>query len=322
MRSLLKMAVAGLAAASVLTFAAGCSSNEPGTTGDSTGSAEKGSVTLLLSTLNNPFFVSIRDGAQAEADAQGLTLNVLDAQNDPTTQANQIQTAVADKTAAIIINPVDSDAATAAIQPALDAKIPVIAVDRGITGVDVASFIASDNVAGGKQAAEALAAAIDEQGKVLVLEGTPGASSTRDRGQGFLDQIKSYPGIEVVASQTANFDRTQGLDVTTNLMQANPDVVGIYAQNDEMALGAVAALGDKAGQAVKIIGFDGGDEALTAVKAGTITADIAQQPTTLGQQAVKSAADILAGKTVEAQQPMPVETITLDNVDQFIGTNG
>lgn len=319
MKSRLRLLPAGVAVLSVVALAAACSSSSGGTSGGSTAGAGDGSggtITLALSTLNNPFFVSIREGALAEAQAEGLKLNVLDAQNDATTQANQIQTAVAGKTKAIIINPVDSDAATAAIKPALDAKIPVVAVDRSITNVTVNSFIASDNVTGGKQAADALAKAINETGNIVVLEGTAGASSTRDRGQGFTDEIKSFPNIHIVASQTADFDRTEGLNVTTNLMQAHPDVVGIYGENDEMALGALKALGDKA-STVKIVGFDGGSEALDAVKAGTIAADVAQQPALMGKQAVQTVGDLLAGKTVQANQPMPVVTVTKDNVTQY-----
>ncbi|MCL1840310.1 MAG: substrate-binding domain-containing protein [Propionibacteriaceae bacterium] len=319
MKSSIKWAAAALAATSVLAFTAGCTNNTSTTPGATTNGS--GTITLLLSTLDNPFFVSIQQGAQAEARAEGLTLTVQNANNDATTQANQIQTAVASKTKAIIINPVDSDAAQAAIQPALAAKIPVVAVDRNITGVTVNSFIASDNVTGGKQAADALARAINSTGNILVLEGTPGASSTRDRGQGFTDEIAKYPGIKIVASQTANFDETDGLNVTTNLMQAHPDVVAIYAQNDEMALGAVAALGSKAGTSVKVIGFDGSDQGLADVKAGTIAADVAQQPVLLGKQAVVTVGQILKGQTVQETQSMPVQTITKDNVDAFIASN-
>jgi len=319
MKPSIKLAAAALAVG--LVFTAGCSSTSPSTPGATTNTGAK-TVTLLLSTLDNPFFVSIQQGAQAEARAEGLTLTVQNANNDATTQANQIQTAVASRTSAIIINPVDSDAAQAAIQPAITAKIPVVAVDRNITGVTVNSFIASDNVTGGKQAADALAAAINNTGNILVLEGTPGASSTRDRGQGFTDEITKFPNIKIVASQTANFDATDGLNVTTNLMQAHPDVVAIYAQNDEMALGAVAALGSKAGTSVKVVGFDGGDQGLAAVKAGTIAADVAQQPVLLGKQAVVTIGQILKGQSVQPTQSMPVQTITKDNVDAFIASSG
>jgi ribose transport system substrate-binding protein len=281
-------------------------------------SSDNQQVTIALSTLNNPFFVDLRDGALAEAEVQGITLNVLDAQDDAATQANQIQTAVTAKTAALIINPVDSDAATAAVKPALDGNLPIVAVDRGVTGVDVDSFIASDNVAGGAQAADALAKAIGEKGKVIWLQGTAGTSASRDRGSGFETQIATYSGITVVAKQTADFDRTEGLDVTTNLMQANPDVVGIFAENDEMALGAVQALGSKAGTTVFVVGFDGSDDGLKAVQSGTMVATVAQQPKELGKAAVDAIAKLLKGETVDATQSMPVVTVTSDNISDYI----
>ncbi|HEY0119749.1 MAG TPA: substrate-binding domain-containing protein [Cellulomonas sp.] len=275
------------------------------------------SVTLALSTLNNPFFVDVRDGAQTAADDLGIDLEIVDAQNDSTTQANQIANAVTGGTAGIIVNAVDSDAAAAAVAPAIDGDVPVVGVDRAVNGVDITSLVSSDNVAGGSQAADALAASIGEQGQVIVLQGVPGTSASRDRGQGFADGIAAYPGIEVVAMQTANFDRAQALDVATNLLQANPDVVGIFAENDEMALGAIQALGARAGSAVKVVGFDGTEDGLGAVVSGTMVATIAQQPAELGRRAVEVMAKVLAGETVDADVPVAVQTVTSENVADF-----
>jgi len=314
-KSIRAVGVVTMAAAMLLLSS--CGRGTPADEASGTTDHQNATVTIALSTLNNPFFVDVRDGAQAEADAKGITLNILDAQNDATTQANQIQTAVTSNAGVIIINPVDSDAAVAAVQPALSANIPVIAVDRGITGVTPASFIASDNVAGGKQAADALADAIGKKGEILWLQGQAGTSASRDRGQGFSDQIATYSDITVVGEQTANFDRTQGMDVTTNLLQAHPNVVGIFAENDEMALGAIQALGSKAGTSVFVVGFDGSADGLTAITDGTLAATIAQQPKELGKAAVDAAATLLAGGTPDATQPMPVVTVTKDNVSQF-----
>lgn len=283
----------------------------------SSGDGQK--VTLALSTLNNPFFVAVRDGAQAAAKEAGIDLMVVDAQNDSSQQGNQMQTAATNGSRAVIINPVDSDAAAKAVAPVEKGDIPIVAVDRAITGKKPKSFVSSDNVAGGKQAAEALSEAIGGKGKVLVLEGIPGASATRDRGKGFKDAIAGMSGIQIVASQTANFDRAQGLNVTSNLLQANSDVVGIYAHNDEMALGAIQALGAKAGKQVKVVGFDGTTEGLAAVKKGTMAATIAQQPKELGKKAVEAVAKILEGKDVSATEDVPVKTVTKDNVADFEG---
>ena len=274
-------------------------------------------VALLVSTLNNPFFVDLRDGAQEAANSLGVELMVSDAQNDSATQQNQAQNAQSQGAKAVIINPVDSDAAAPAVAPLLSSGMPVVSVDRAVTGEDVTSHIASDNVAGGAQAADELAKAVGEKGKVLILQGTPGAASTRDRGDGFKNQIKQYSGIEIAAEQTANFDRAEALNVTTNLMQSNPDVVGIYAENDEMALGAIQALGAKAGKDVKIFGFDGTDDGLKAVEAGTMIGTIAQQPKELGKKAVEAAVKAIKGESVEKTQSIEVKTVTKENVADF-----
>lgn len=274
-------------------------------------------MALLVSTLNNPFFVDLRDGAQAAAKDLGVDLMVSDAQNDSSTQQNQAQNAQSQGAKAVIINPVDSDAASPAVAPLLSSNLPVISVDRSVTGEDVTSHIASDNVAGGAQAADELAKAVGEKGKVIILQGTPGAASTRDRGDGFKKEIKKYSGIEVVAEQTANFDRAEALDVTTNLIQSNPDVVGIYAENDEMALGAIQSLGSKAGTDVKIFGFDGTEDGLKAVSDGTMVGTIAQQPKELGKKAVEAAVKAIKGESVEKTESIEVKTVTKENVADF-----
>ena len=276
----------------------------------STSSSGGDKVALLVSTLNNPFFVDLRDGAQAAAKDLGVDLMVSDAQNDSSTQQNQAQNAQSQGAKAVIINPVDSDAASPAVAPLLSSSLPVISVDRSVTGEDVTSHIASDNVAGGAQAADELAKAVGEKGKVIILQGTPGAASTRDRGDGFKKEIKKYSGIEVVAEQTA-------LDVTTNLMQSNPDVVGIYAENDEMALGAIQSLGSKAGADVKIFGFDGTEDGLKAVSNGTMVGTIAQQPKELGKKAVEAAVKAIKGESVEKTESIEVKTVTKGNVADF-----
>lgn len=197
------------------------------------------------------------------------------------------------------------------------AKIPVIAVDCSSSSGDVASFIASDNVAGGAEAAKELARIMSDKGEIIHLQGTPGASASRDRGKGFSDEIAKHSGIKVVAKQTANFDRSKALDVTTNLVQAHPKVTGIFAENDEMAIGAISALGSKAGKSVKVVGFDGTADGIKAVKAGTLGATIAQQPGLLGKTAVDQAAEILDGKEVSKTTPIKVLLVTKDNAKDY-----
>ncbi|MEU5101717.1 MULTISPECIES: substrate-binding domain-containing protein [unclassified Streptomyces] len=276
---------------------------------DSSGSGGKIKVALSVSTLNNPFFVQLKQGAQAEAKAQGISLTVTDAQNDASQQANQIQNFTSQNVKTIIINPVDSDASGPSVRAANKAGIPVLAADRTVNKADIATLVASDNIAGGKLAAKTLAEQLGGKGRILVLQGTAGTSASRERGQGFAEGLKAYPGIQVVAKQPADFDRTKGLDVTTNLLQAHSGINGIFAENDEMALGAVKALGSKAGKSVKVIGFDGTPDGLTAVQKGTLAATVAQQPKELGKMAVQNAIKIAKGQKVDQTVKVPVKVV-------------
>ncbi|MEU3028178.1 substrate-binding domain-containing protein [Streptomyces incarnatus] len=276
-------------------------------------------VGLSLSTLNNPFFVGVRSGAQAEAKKLGVDLTVTDAQNDASQQANQLQNFTSSSLDAIIVNPVDSDAASNSVKAADKAKIPVIAVDRGVNKAAVDALVASDNIAGGEQAAKTIAEKLGGKGRIVILQGQAGTSAARERAQGFADGLKAYPGIKVVAQQPADFDRTKGLDVMSNLLQAHPDVQGVIAANDEMALGAIKALGSKAGTSVPVVGFDGTPDGLNAVKAGTLYASVAQQPTQLGRIAVDNALKASRGKKVEQTVKVPVKVVTKDNVAGFTG---
>lgn len=273
---------------------------------------------MSVSTLNNPYFVQLRQGAEEEARTRGAQLTVTDAQNDASQQVNQVQNFTSQSMKAIILNPVDSDAAAPAVKAADRVKIPVIAVDRGVNGAEVAQTVASDNVAGGRLAAQELAEQMGEKGEVAVLEGVPGTSAARERGQGFTEGIKAFPGIKVVAQQPADFDRTKGLDVMTNLLQSQPGITGVFAQNDEMALGAIKALGARAGQEVKVVGFDGTPDALKAVQAGTMAATIAQQPRLLGKQAVQAAIKAAGGETLGKTVAVPVKVVTKENVAEFV----
>ncbi|OAR23049.1 transporter [Streptomyces sp. ERV7] len=281
----------------------------------SSGSSTK--VGMSLSTLNNPFFVQMAAGAKAEAKAAGIDLTVTDAQNDASQQANQIQNFTGAGVKSIIVNPVDSDAVGPSVRGANKADIPVVAADRGVNKAETATLVASDNVAGGRLAAKTLADKLGGKGRIVVLQGTAGTSASRERGQGFAEGVKAYPGITVVARQPADFDRTKGLDVMTNLLQSHADVTGVFAENDEMALGAVKALGDRAGSSVAVVGFDGTPDGLKAVAAGTLYASVAQQPAELGRIAVRNAVRAAKGDTVESTVKVPVKVVTRQNVSDF-----
>ncbi|MFD0421225.1 ABC transporter permease/substrate-binding protein [Streptomyces parvus] len=274
-------------------------------------------VGMSLSTLNNPFFVQMKEGAQAEAEKAGIDLTVADAQNDASQQANQLQNFTSSGVSSIIVNPVDSDAVGPGVRTANKADIPVIAADRGVNKADTATLVASDNVAGGKLAADALADKLGGKGSIVILQGTAGTSASRERGAGFAEGLKAYPDIKVVAKQPADFDRTKGLDVMTNLIQSHPGVTGVFAENDEMALGAVKALGGKAGKSVSVVGFDGTPDGLKAVEAGTLYASVAQQPAELGKIAVQNAVKAAKDEKVASTVKVPVKVVTRENVADF-----
>lgn len=274
-------------------------------------------VGMSLSTLNNPFFVQMKEGAQAEAERAGIDLTVTDAQNDASQQANQLQNFTSSGVSSIIVNPVDSDAVGPGVRSANKADIPVVAADRGVNKADTATLVASDNVAGGKLAADALADKLGGKGSIVILQGTAGTSASRERGAGFAEGLKAYPDIKVVAKQPADFDRTKGLDVMTNLIQSHPGVTGVFAENDEMALGAVKALGSEAGKSVSVVGFDGTPDGLKAVEAGTLYGSVAQQPAELGKIAVQNAVKAAKDEKVASTVKVPVKVVTRENVADF-----
>lgn len=266
---------------------------------------------LVLSTLNNPFFVTLRDGAQKATDAAGAKLIVVDAQDDSAKMTAGIEDLINKKVSAILVNPTDSDAVVPAIQKANEAGIPVFTVDRGANGGTVVAHIASDNVAGGKMAAEFLCKAINGQGNVVELQGIAGTSAARDRGQGFNDYMAANcKDAKIVAQQTANFNRDDGLTVFENILQAQPDIAGVFAHNDEMVLGAIQAAEAANRTGIVFVGFDAIDDAVQAVKDGKLAATVAQQPAEIGRLAVETALKSLNGEKVEASIPVPLTLVT------------
>ncbi|VBB39179.1 D-ribose transporter subunit; periplasmic-binding compoent of ABC superfamily [uncultured Spirochaetota bacterium] len=272
---------------------------------DAKASAKK--IGLAISTLNNPFFVTLKDGASAKATELGYELVVTDAQDDPAKQAGQVDDLIQKKVAVILINPCNSDAAKTMVEKAAKAGIPVISVDRGVNGAEVLSHIASDNVAGGVLAGQELLALVGEGAKVVELEGIPGASAAVDRGKGFNEAVVGK--LNVVARQPADFNRDKGFTVMQNIIQANKDIRGVFAHNDEMALGAIKALEAAGLKDVIVIGFDAVDDAVAAVKAGNMKATVAQKPSLIGSMAVETAVAHIKGEAVQKQIPVPLELV-------------
>lgn len=249
---------------------------------------------VSISTTNNPYFVAMKDGLDKYADKKEVSLKVADAQDDAARQADDVQNFISQNVDAILINPVDSDAIVPAIKAANNASIPVILIDRGSNGGDVLTTVASDNVEAGKMAADYIVKELGEKAKAFELSGVPGASATVDRGNGFNKVAKEK--LEVLSSQSANFDRAKALNTAQNMIQGNKDVQVIFAQNDEMALGAAQAVKSAGLQNVLIIGIDGQPDAHQAIEKGDITATIAQQPAKMGEIAIQAAIDHYNGK--------------------------
>ncbi len=263
-------------------------------------------IGLSISTLNNPFFVSVKDGVLAEAKKLGMEVLVIDAQNDSAKQSNDVEDLMQKGVNALLINPVDSSAISTVVQTANSLDIPVVTLDRSADKGDIKSLVASDNVKGGSMAAEYIVEKLGKGAKVIELEGSPGASATRERGKGFHEIADTQ--LEVIAKQTADFDRTKGLTVMENLLQGNPDVQAVFAHNDEMALGAIEAI-QSSGKNIPVIGFDGNEDALKSIEAGKLTGTVAQQPALIGQLAIQAAKDVLDGKTVEKLIAAPLKLV-------------
>ncbi|MDT9335588.1 ribose ABC transporter substrate-binding protein RbsB [Clostridium perfringens] len=265
------------------------------------GRDNKPKIGMVLSTLNNPFFVNMKDGAEKEAEKLVYDLVVLDSQNDPAKERANVEDLVQLGVIALLINPTDSDAVVKTVEVANKSNIPVITLDRQANGGKITSHIASDNIKGGEMAAEyVLDKFKDEKGPINVVEiqGIPGASATRDRGEGFHNIMDKNDKFNFISIQAADFDRQKGLQVMENIIQANPNIQVVFAHNDEMALGAVKAI-KASGINALVIGFDGNDDAKDSIDANEMTATIAQQPDLIGALGVELANKIYNGESIK-----------------------
>ncbi|MCP1355021.1 ribose ABC transporter substrate-binding protein RbsB [Aneurinibacillus migulanus] len=294
-----------------LSMLVGCTTQAPGTAdkGATDGKKENITVGLAVSTQSNPFFVTLKEGAEKAAKENNMKLVTVDAQDDPAKQISGIEDLIQQQVDVLLVNPTDSAAIASAIKSANRANIPVITVDRSAEGGEVVSHVASDNVAGGKMAAEYLLEKIRKQGNVVELEGIPGASAARERGKGFHEIMDKESGVKVVAKQPADFDRAKGMSVMENILQGNKDIKGVFAHNDEMALGALKAIQSAGLKDVVVVGFDATDDAVAAVKQGSMSATVAQKPDLIGKQAIEVAKKVAVGEKVEKNVPVTLELI-------------
>src|SRR5215211_6467255 len=267
--------------------------------------------------LQFPFFVHMMDIARDKAAELNVELTELDGQDDSATQSSQLETMISQGIDGVVISPKDVEALAPAIQAVIDAGIPVVTVDRNVTGATTLAHVGADNVRGGEKQGEYLMEILPDGGKIIELQGSVGASPAIDRSAGFNAAIANNPEYEIVFQQTANFGRDDGLTVTEQALQANPDVNAIVAANDDMAFGAAEAVAG-AGLDIPIIGFDALPEALQAIQDGTLTATVDQWP---GQQTA-GAIDLLVNYLRDGTEPAEHITliepglITIDNLGE------
>jgi ribose transport system substrate-binding protein len=281
---------------------------------------EKPVVALVLKTLNHPFFVEMRRGAQEAADRLGVTLQVQAAEReiDVDKQMQIVENLIQTGIQVLCITPSGSREIVPALVKARDRQVPVVIVDTrldpkaaGDAGVEPKTIIGSDNNAGGKLAGEYAVTVTGRKARIGILEGIPGHETGDSRLRGFRDAVAGHPGMTVAASQPANWERDQGFNVFQNMLQAHPDIDTVFAASDLMALGAIEAIAaaGKTGR-IRVIGFDALDDARAAIEAGTMSASVAQFPYDMGKAAVESAVKILAGETLPNDIIVKLEMVT------------
>ncbi len=273
--------------------------------------AEEYTIGVLLSDTSNTFFVTMQTAIEAKAAELGAKTIVLNGANDSAKDVTNMENLLSAGVHIVLYNPVDSDAAAAVAQMAIDAGVQVISIDRGVNGVEVISHIASDNVYGGRIATEKLIELIGGKGVLAEIQGMAGASAANDRHQGFQEAVTAAgEGIQVADSQIGDWDTTKAMGIMENMLTARPDIQAVFCANDNMAIGAVQAL-QQAGRAdIFVIGFDAEQVALDAIEEGTMFGTIQQQPALMGELGVQTALAFLAGEAVEPFIGAPVALIT------------
>lgn len=312
---------------SLLTLVSGCERN-PQTSAphnnenNATHSEDKQQkrIAVVVSTLNNPWFVVLAETAKNRAQNLGYQATIFDSQNNPAKESEHFDNIIASAYDAILFNPTDADGSIAYARKAKQANIPVFCMDRELNASDVVvSQILSDNYAGTVALGQYFVKQLNKEGKYIELLGLVGDNNTWNRSKGFHSVVDRFPKLEMVAQQSADFDRAKALQVTEAVLQAQPDIKGIFAGNDAMAMGAYQAL-VAAGkdQQVKVFGFDGADDVVKLIAEGKITATGMQFPKLMASTAAESADAYINGKRdFEQKIPVGVELVTQDNVANY-----
>jgi ABC-type sugar transport system substrate-binding protein len=282
--------------------------------------AVKSKVAVVVSTLNNPWFVVLADAAKARAVELGYDVTVFDSQNDTAKEASNIENIIAGGYKAILLNPTDADGSVANVLKAKAAGIPVFCIDREINAPDAAtSQLLSDNYSGSVKIGQYFVKSVGKEGNYVELLGIVSDNNTWNRSKGFHSVVDRYPGLKMVAQQSGEFDRAKGLEVMEAMLQAHPDIVAVFCGNDAMAMGAYQAL-VTAGQVdkVKVFGFDGADDVVKLIAEKKIEATGMQFPKVMAQKAAEFADEYIKGKRDFPQKiPVPVELVTQANAAKY-----
>lgn len=308
-----------IALLAVLLLALSCDS-KPDASGNAASSRPGGAQTsakrigVSLLTVQHAFYQDLRAGMEDEANSLGYALRITSGEFDAARQANQIDEFLVQKLDAIVVCPCDSRSVGASIRAANDAGVPVFTADIASTSPlgKVVSHIASDNVAGGRKAADLMALALGGKGKVAILS-HPEVASVSARVDGFRRQIAATPGITIAAELSADGKRDKAVRVMEDLLQSHSDLAGVFAINDDCALGALAAIesAGKLGQ-VTIVGYDATPEARAKIKQGAIYGDVIQNPREIGRLTIQAIHDHFSGRAPPAVIPVDVGVFTKD----------
>jgi ribose transport system substrate-binding protein len=284
--------------------------------------ASKGKIAVVVSTMNNPWFVVLADTAKARAEELGYEATVFDSQNDTAVEASHFEDIIAGGYKAILFNPTDANSSVANVMKAKAAGIPVFCIDREINSTNAAvTQVLSDSYSACVRMGKYFVKTVGQNGQYAELLGIVGDNNTWNRSKGFHSVVDNYPGLKMVAQQSADFDRAKGLDVMSAILQAHPDINAVFCGNDAMAMGAyqalVAAGKDKQ---VKVFGFDGADDVVKMVSEGKIVATAMQFPKLMARTAAEDADAYINGKRDFPQKlPVQVDLVTAANVEKYAG---
>lgn len=280
----------------------------------------KGKIAVVISTLNNPWFVVLGNTAKERAEQLGYEATIFDSQNDTAKESDHFENIIAGGYSAILFNPTDADGSIANVKKAKEANIPTFCIDREINSNDVAvTQILSDNYSGCVEMGQYFVKKMNGKGKYVELLGILGDNNTWNRSKGFHSVVDNYPELKMVSQQTAEFDRTKAMEVLESILQANPEINAVFCGNDAMAMGAYQAL-VAAGKADKVMvfGFDGAKDVIDSIHEGKIIATGMQFPKKMARMAAEQADEYIKGRKDFPQKvPVAVELVTQENIAKY-----